>query len=233
MTVTNKKQKFQDVQYTGPTNPFDVDIVNYNILDYIPTGNYIFCAPVCKSWSLSWKKHDRCTVTDVSKGDSSISQIKECMKLGSETVTTPMLMSISKTGDLELLKTMYERCDHIENDGRILTSAVSSGNFEMVKWLFYVKGCSTAWDPLNAAAKRGDIELYKWLRNNDATRNWLTASKAASFGHLDMIKHIHGDSDGVPSYGFTRDEYDQAVSTSIWSKHVHVLDWLYETGYNV
>ena len=216
---------------TGPVTPFDVVYLTSEIMGYISPGNYLFCATVCKTWAESWRESCRDTITDVSRGESSVSQIRECIELGTETVTTPMMETVAKSGDFELLKRMSCRKEGLISDGQVLTAAVRSGNFDMVKWLFYHQDCSTAWHPLDPAARRGDIEMYKWLRENGATRTWLTASKAATMGHLDMLKVIHvEDCDDEFGRGLCQSEYDEAMMSAIYNKQVHVMDWLVEVG---
>lgn len=211
--------------------PLDVDNINREIFEYMDHGNYLFCATVCRTWLEAWTGTSRDTLTDVRSGDMSLSQIRECVGLGSETVTMHMLKTVAKSGDMNLLKVLCSAYDGLVSDGRVLTSAVSSGNFGMVKWLFHEHGCSTAWDPLDEAAKRGDVEMYVWLRHRGATRTWVTASKAASMGHLDMLRVIRDDcnGDGLGS-GFVPVEYEEAVSSAIRNKQYHVLDWIQESG---
>lgn len=209
-------------------HPFEVDFLNSNILKYSFPGEYLFFAPVCRSWHEAWGESDRDTLTDVRQGVS-LSQIKECSKTGSETVTVDMLKTVASTGDLDLLKSMFLQCEDKPTDGTILTAAASSGNLEMVKWLFFDIGCSTAFDPLDEACNRGDIPMYQWLRSHDAKRSWTTVSKAAFMGHLDIMKVMHSDQDEEGT-GFTIGEYDEAVSAATRNRQFHVLDWLYEVG---
>lgn len=230
--MTTRNKRIRTIRGgTGPATPLQVDHMNLEILAYVPEGGYLFYAPVCTAWSSAWKDASRDTVTDVDTEDASLSQIKECIDLGIEVVTVSMMKKVARSGDLCLLGVMCSRREEVVNDGRVLTAAVSSGNFEMVRWLFHSQGCSTAWDPLDPAAMRGDIEMYNWLRENGATRTWRTASKAAIMGHLDMLKVIHADdcNDGYGK-GLCQSEYDEAMSSAIYKKQVHVMDWLLDVG---
>ncbi|CAM9533089.1 unnamed protein product [Pylaiella littoralis] len=214
-------------------NPFDVDAINAHVLGYMPESEFLFYAPVCKTWSEEWKESSRDTVTDVQTGDLSVAQIKEVLDYGSETVTMSMLETVAKTGDFHLIKKMCLRHDGKIRDGNVLTAAVSSGNIDMVKWLFHDQGCSTVFNSLDEASRRGDIDMYCWLRGHDATRCWKTISNAATMGHLDMLKHIHSDIEDEKDYGFGISEYDEAISCAIYYKQVGVVKWLQNVGVSV
>ena len=211
--------------------PFQVGDVNSEILGYVDQDRFLFYAAVCKAWSSAWLDSSRDTKTDVRSEESSLSQIKECLQLGVETITVPMLITVATTGDLEFLKTMCSRLESLVEDGRVLTAAVSSGNMEMLEWLFNDQKCSTAFDPLDAAASRGDVGMYMWLRDREGSRNFLTVSKAAENGHLDMIKTIQVDEceDGLGA-GFLVGEYDEAMKSALRNNHTKVVDWLRTTG---
>lgn len=211
--------------------PFQVRDLNSEILEYVDQDSFLFYATVCKEWSSAWSVSSRDTKTDVGSGESSVSQIEECVKLGIETVTLPMLTTVASSGDLDLLKRMCLRLGSLVGDGRVLTAAVSSCNMEMVEWLFYDQQCSTAFDPLDTAANRGNIAMYKWLREREGVRTFLTASKAAENGHLDMIKMIQMDSceDGL-GVGFLVGEYEEAMRSAVKNNHASVAHWLRITG---
>lgn len=230
MDRPNKRCKNTNTELQTP-DPFHVGDINSEILGYVENDNFLFYSTVCKAWSYSWMDSPRDTKTDVGSGDSSISQIKECVELGIETMTLPMLTTVARTGELDLLKTMCSRLGSPVEDGRVLTAAVSSGNMEMVEWLYGNQKCSTAFDPLDAAASRGDVSMYRWLRERESTRNFLTASKAAGNGHLDMIKAIRSDEcdDGF-GVGFLVGEYDEAIRSALKNNHVQVIEWLRITG---
>ena len=142
------------------------------------------------------------------------------------------LRTVASTGDLHLLKSMFLRCEDTTRDGTILTAAARSGNLEMVQWLFFDRGCSTAFGSIDEASSRGDIAMYQWLRSHDATRTWITASKAAAMGHLDILKVMHRDQDEQGT-GFTPGEYNEAVTAAIRNEQFHVLDWLHEVGVSI
>lgn len=230
MDSPNKRCKNANTELETP-DPFHVGDINSEILGYVEKDSFLFYSTVCKAWLSSWTDSSRETRTDVGSGESSISQIRECVELGIETVTLPMLITVASTGELDLLKTMCSRLWSRVEDGRVLTAAVSSGNMEMVEWLYSNQKCSTAFDPLDAAASRGDVSMYKWLRERESTRNFLTASKAAGSGHLDMIKAIRSDEcdDGL-GVGFLVGEYDEAMKSALKNSHVQVIDWLRITG---
>ena len=214
-----------------PERSFDVEDINSEILEYVPPGGYIFFAPVSRSWSSSWDRSRRELITDVQRVDMSLSQIRECIDFGSETVTLEMLKTVAESGELALLKRMCLMRDCLIKDGKVLTSAVSSGNLEMVKWLFHEQECSTAWDPLGPAASRGDIDMYNWLREHGATRTWRTASMAASKGHLQLLMVIREDdcNDDL-GRGFSRDEYRESVLAATRERQVEVVEWLQRVG---
>lgn len=211
--------------------PFQVDDIISEILGYVDKDSFLFYATVCKTFSSSWMGSSRDTKTDIGSKGSSYSQIEECIKLGVETVTLPMLTTVARSGDLGLLKTMCMRLGSLVEDGRVLTAAVSSGNMDMVEWLFYDQRCSTAFDPLDSAASRGNIAMYKWLREREGVRTFLTASKAASNGHLDMMKMIRSEEceDGL-GIGFLLGEYEEAMKSAVKNNHASVVHWLRITG---
>ena len=231
LIMGRQSKKRKSCTETPSSFQFQVGDVNSEILGYIGEDNFLFYATVCKAWSSSWLDSSRDTRTDVGSGESSLSQIKECLKVGAETVTLPMLITVATTGDLELLKTMCLRIGSLVEDGRVLTAAVSSGNMEMVEWLFNDQKCSTAFDPLDSAASRGDVDMYRWLREREGSRNFLTASKAAENGHLAMIRTIQVDEceDGLGT-GFLVGEYDEAMKSALRNNHAKVVDWLRSTG---
>ena len=209
----------------------DIPDINSEILGYVDRDSYLFYSTVCKSWSSSWSFSSRDSITDPG---SSLSQIKECLELGIEEITVPMLCTISRSGDLDLLKKTCTRLPRLINNGIVLDAAAESGNLEMVKWLHVYQGCSVYLDALDISAGKGDIEMYKWLFRNGADRNYITVSRASGKGHLGILKAIWGDEcDDGCGPGFCQSEYDNAIEAAACNGYTNVVNWLTEVGVGV
>lgn len=209
----------------------DIHDVNTEILGYADPDSYLFYSTVCRSWSSSWSSSSRDTVTDPG---SSLSQIKECLDLGIEEISTSMLCTIARSGNLDLLKTTCTRLPGSINSGDVLDSAAESGNLEMVKWLHVNQECSIFFGALDIAAGKGYTEMYRWLVDNGADRNYTTLSRASGKGHMDIIRSMLYDycSDDCGP-GFCQSEYDEAIREAKCSGHMNVVNWLTEVGVGV
>jgi len=71
------------------------------------------------------------------------------------------------------------------------------------------------------AAQGGHLECMKWLMEQGAPLNESTTNLAATGGHLDVLNWVADQ----PNMCWDDDTYDGAIQ----SKHLHVLEWAYNT----
>ncbi len=102
----------------------------------------------------------------------------------------------AQNGDLKAIKWAITQGGDLNKSPGILGSAVSSGNLELVKWLFAQKVGTVSDTLLHVAARRGSFETLKWLSEQGLDVHALDGNEdtvlheAARSGHLPMVKWL-------------------------------------------
>lgn len=102
----------------------------------------------------------------------------------------------AQNGDLKAIKWAITQGADLKKSPGILDSAVSSGNLELVKWLFAQKVGTVSDTLLHVAARRGSFETLKWLSEQGLDVHALDGNEdtvlheAARANHLPMVKWL-------------------------------------------
>jgi hypothetical protein len=96
---------------------------------------------------------------------------------------------VAKTNKLELLKWTREEKKCEWRDYRMIRTAASQGNLEMVKYCV-ANGCPIGERACENAAENGRLEVLKYLREVKAPWDRWTAAGAARNGHLHILEYL-------------------------------------------
>ena len=112
---------------------------------------------------------------------------KETLKLFTE---NPLLYYNMAVRNMDICKKIYEEYKSYgsTNCGSIMNAAASTGNLELVKWI-YTKGCPTGCI-CDCAALHGHLKVLKWARKKRAGWDTRTFYNAALNGHLEVLKYL-------------------------------------------
>jgi hypothetical protein len=159
-------------------------------------------------------------------------------------VTAKVVNEAAKHDHIEILTWVHGQCQFVDWSKEAVYFAVQAGHLEMAKWL----QANIVTPPLNvliecavAIAKRGDLELLKWVCSLDVglesgaritVNPWQVVKEAVDFGHLEMLKWIFEQPIGTEP---TLDEgviiqEELVVKIHAWQAvrcgHFDVLKWL-------
>lgn len=98
------------------------------------------------------------------------------------------------------------------------TSAAKNGNLENMKWL-KENGCPWDANTFASAAKNGNLDNMKWLKENGCPWDANTFANTAEIGNFDNMKWLKEN--GCP---WDERTSDQAAK----NKHNHIVNWLRE-----
>ena len=122
-----------------------------------------------------------------------------------------------RRGDLNGLQLLLERAPRVRRD--VCAVAAEVGNLDVLKWL---RENECPWDRWTCAyaAEHGHLEMLKWARENDCPWDEATCAFAADSGHLETLKWAREN--GCP--------WDHAL---MWwqateNDHLEVVRWLNE-----
>ena len=128
---------------------------------------------------------------------------------------------VAKTNKLELLKWTREEKKCEWRDYRMIRTAASQGNLEMVKYCV-ANGCPIGERACENAAENGRLEVLKYLREVKAPWDRWTAAGAARNGHLHILEYL------------VERKYDKFHVFACWwaaeNGHLDCLKYLHETA---
>ena len=127
---------------------------------------------------------------------------------------------VAETNKLELLKWVREE-KKCKWDYRMIRTAASQGNLEMVKYCV-ANGCPIGERACENAAENGRLEVLKYLREVKAPWDRWTAAGAARNGHLHILEYL------------VERKYDKFHVFACWwaaeNGHLDCLKYLHETA---
>jgi hypothetical protein len=99
-----------------------------------------------------------------------------------------------------------------------------TNKLELLKWAREEKRCK--WDEytIEAAAKKGNLEMVKYCVANECPVDADTCANAAENGHLEVLKYLHEEAK-VP-WGW------RTASWAALKGHLHILEYLVERKYD-
>jgi hypothetical protein len=101
-----------------------------------------------------------------------------------------------------------------------VTYAAAVGNINILRWLLDEEAAFGT-DAMTAAAEYGHVDCMKVLVRNGVDANVEAASKAALYGHLDVLKYLH----------FINAPWDETVQrNAALANKKDIMQWLYENG---
>ena len=113
--------------------------------------------------------------------------------------------------------------------GTVLYAAASNGHWDLLKWL-YSAGCRqlNLWfsdkDVGPVVAKKGNLEVLKWMQENDLYINEGSATEqAAESGHFEVVKWLCQN---------TEIESKPLASYALDGGHLDIFHWLIDNGFN-
>jgi hypothetical protein len=95
------------------------------------------------------------------------------------------------------------------------------GQLEILKYL-HKRGCKWNRGVTYAAAERGHLEVLKYAHENGHLCNWMISAYAARGGRLDILKYVH-ETGGCPLN-------EMACINAAREGHLEVLKYLHENG---
>jgi len=116
-------------------------------------------------------------------------QWKALLPIPSAKLFASFLRKTVRSGWLSILQWTKEENHCPFTDISLCPNAAKKGNIEVLKWLREI-GCS--WDQVmcTKAAVRGNLAMLKWLRKQRCPWNRWTCDHAASKGHLEVLKWL-------------------------------------------
>jgi hypothetical protein len=94
----------------------------------------------------------------------------------------------------------------------------------LLKWAREEKKCEWDEDTINAAARRGNLEMVKYCVANECPIDEMACAWAADGGHLEVLKYLREE---------VKAPWD--FSTAEWAAengHLHILEYLVERKYD-
>ena len=111
--------------------------------------------------------------------------------------------------------------------GGVVYAAASKGHWDLVKWL-YGAGCSLVWYEVDfdvglAVAEKGNLELLKWMKENNKHIHKDSAKHAAKAGHFEVVKWLCGN---------TYFEQEDLAAFALHCGNLEIFYWLINNGYS-
>jgi len=129
---------------------------------------------------------------------------KAQLKVGGR-LRTRALSDVVLPGSVALAKwALAEGCPRDDGYGyTVAMAAARRGHLELVKWLCGEGGFAMDWHVMNRAAGSGNLELVQWLRGEGCSwRHW-TCCQAVRKGHVEMLRWVREN--GCPWTAYWRD----------------------------
>ena len=132
----------------------------------------------------------------------------------------------ARLGNLENLKWLIETSiSHSYNQCQLLVNAATSGNLEMMAWLWGFREMDestylSCWDVFEAAASRGNLEVMKWLIDNNCSWTQWTLYEAFRHGKIENVQWLIEN--GLYSRNMDKELFRNAVK----SGNLELLKWL-------
>ena len=92
-------------------------------------------------------------------------------------------------GNVEMFRYMKSNYPKINNTENTFANAAKNGNLENMKWL-KENGCPWKKDIFANATKNGNLENMKWLKENGCPWNGWTFASAAEKGNIENMKWL-------------------------------------------
>jgi hypothetical protein len=138
-----------------------------------------------------------------------------------------ILCGAARGGNLELLQWCWENVDILRKiiintcwSYSIYTCAIKSGNLNILKFL---RENNWYWDSniCAKAAKYGNLEMLKWLRENGCDWDSYVYAKAAKNGYLEVLKWAHENGCKLDC---------EICEIAVENNHFEILKWAHENG---
>ncbi len=181
------------------------DVILCTLASFWYESHYLYFALVSKKFfrALQHRQQPYKKITMVS-----VETLKWAVSLKYD-VSHGMIDLVAITGDLSLLQWTLDRydpdakyCNGIFKGTQKLRDttfacAASSGNLELVKWLWN-QGCPWSSYACARAAKAGHWRILRWLRDHGCPWDRRTTAAAAAGGHLRILQNLRKEPNPCP-----------------------------------
>lgn len=189
------------------TNP---DIVA-TLAEFADRNQFLFFAPVCKIWRVSWGQ--RPTFTCYATPHTSLSQLLYSFECGLPRDRVGVCAAVASVGNPEFLQ--LARQQGCAWDRKTCARAAAGGYLDVLKWA-RENGCPWNEGTCSGAARRGHLHVLRWARANGCRWDENTCGGAASAGHLSILQWARDRS-------FRKDDRTYLAGAKGWRRAVRQL----------
>jgi hypothetical protein len=135
-----------------------------------------------------------------------------------------IMSTAALSGSVEMLQWLKDQGVRFStSDDYLFTQAIAKSNIEMMEWL---KREGFKWNALETSREMGrvgNVDVLKWVKDNEFDITRTTLSSAALHGHIDMLKWFYGEFSQTLRCMKTSD----VCSAAAINGHFEILQWAF------